>query len=337
LQELKFIKQREGESVENYASRFKEILKIANRNVNVSDVITLEYFIDGLRSELVEQTRLGNIATLNDAIERAKTVERVRNERIYHEVFQKINEKEVAETLKEYSNQYKNKDDGIYNKMQEVKDTKKLEDMFKRLEIKLLSKMKNKNNNQRNNIRNLICYECGEKGHTAKVCQQRTNRNFRNQRNRNNMGRNEQRNVNYLEAYYDNEYDDEEYDYEGEIYNTDIPTGKKKREEKESYRSNVQNIKVKPRKKLSDETKWKMQMNRQASNKCSNCNQVGHYVKNCNSPPLKRQRLKVNLEDIENFAEHEFNSSTVELPRGDFIRLAGNKAVKEYKKAISNY
>jgi hypothetical protein len=54
LQELKFIKQREGESVENYASRFKKILRIADRNINVSDVIKVEYFIDRLRSELVE-------------------------------------------------------------------------------------------------------------------------------------------------------------------------------------------------------------------------------------------------------------------------------------------
>jgi hypothetical protein len=80
-----------------------------------------------------------------------------------------------------------------------------------------------------------------------------------------------------------------------------------------------------------------MKMNRQASNKYSNCDQVGYYAKNCNNSPLKKQKLKVNSENIENFAEHEFNSSTVELPKGDFIRLAGNKAVKRYKKAISNY
>jgi hypothetical protein len=72
--------------------------------------------------------------------------------------------------LKKYNSQYKNRDDGIYNKMQgEVKDTTELEDMFKRLEIKLLNRMKNENNNRRNNIRNLTYYECGEKGHTARV------------------------------------------------------------------------------------------------------------------------------------------------------------------------
>jgi hypothetical protein len=341
LSELKYIKQREGESVENYATRFKKILRIANRGINLPDIFKVELFVDGLRSELVEQTRYGNLGNLNDAIERAKLVERIRGEKIQHEIYQEVNEKGVADILRKYSNPYRNKDNEIFQKMQEdVKDTNELEERLKKLEIKTL------NNERRNDFRNVTCYTCGERGHTSRVCRQKVNRNFRNQRNGNNVRRNEQRNINYLGNYHNNdndEYEDEEYDYEygydyeGEMYNTDIPTGKRRREEEERYENNVQNVKVKPRKKLSDETKWKMQMNRQASNKCSNCGQMGHYAKNCNNPPLEKQRLKVNPDDIEKFAEQEFLNSTVKLPRRDFMRLGGNKAIKGYKNAITNY
>ena len=64
------------------------------------NVMKVEYFINRLKGELLEQVRFGDPATLNEAIDRAKMVERVKNEKIQYEVMQKINEIILKKNIK---------------------------------------------------------------------------------------------------------------------------------------------------------------------------------------------------------------------------------------------
>src|SRR3984957_16173756 len=73
--ELQGVKQLEGEAVEDYARRFRKLLRKATQGDALADRYQVNYFINGLSPLLVSQVVLGNAADLNAAIERAKLVE----------------------------------------------------------------------------------------------------------------------------------------------------------------------------------------------------------------------------------------------------------------------
>ena len=69
------IKQGTNESVEEYARRFRSILRIATRGQVLHDLYQVNYFIQGLESYLGYQVRRDNPANLNDAINVARRKE----------------------------------------------------------------------------------------------------------------------------------------------------------------------------------------------------------------------------------------------------------------------
>ncbi|PKY57017.1 hypothetical protein RhiirA4_477762, partial [Rhizophagus irregularis] len=71
----------------------EKVLRIATRGNVLADVYQIEDFINGLKTELVEGVRLNDPANLNAAITRAKLVERVKNEKLMHEIKHKLQEK----------------------------------------------------------------------------------------------------------------------------------------------------------------------------------------------------------------------------------------------------
>ena len=73
--ELQGIKQLEGEAVEDYARRFRKLLRKATQGDALAARYQVNYFVNGLSPLLVSQVVLGNTDTLAAAIERAKLVE----------------------------------------------------------------------------------------------------------------------------------------------------------------------------------------------------------------------------------------------------------------------
>src|SRR3984957_12479968 len=73
--ELQGIKQLEGEAVEDYARRFRKLLRKATQGDALAARYQVNYFVNGLSPLLVSQVVLVNTDTLAAAIERAKLVE----------------------------------------------------------------------------------------------------------------------------------------------------------------------------------------------------------------------------------------------------------------------
>ncbi|CAB4428094.1 unnamed protein product [Rhizophagus irregularis] len=243
MQELKYIKQRNDESVEDYATRFKKVLRIATRGNILADVYQVEDFINGLKTGLVEGVRLNDPANLNAVITRAKLVERVKNEKLMHEIKHKLQEKSAQEILTEYTGEYK-KENEIYQKMQKPVNEKDVDDMSKMLEqfkAEILNGIErnqprgnvNRNTNTRN-TRIIRCFECNKEGHIRPECPQlrqgnnyRTQNNFNRNNNNERRNNNNNRNINLMDyerynnndRYNDNEYYNN-YNNEKEMYPT---------------------------------------------------------------------------------------------------------------------
>ena len=77
LRELRNIRQQDGESIEEYANRFRKLLRKATNDTpnNIPDIQQVDNFIEGLKPFYVYQVRLNEPATLAAAITRARLVE----------------------------------------------------------------------------------------------------------------------------------------------------------------------------------------------------------------------------------------------------------------------
>jgi hypothetical protein len=209
LQELQYIKQKSDESIDKYTLRFKKVLRMAKRGINMPDVLEVEYFVKGLKGELVEQVRLDDPATLEAVITRARMVERVKNETLQQEVMAKVNEQGIGEVLKSFNIANKITQEMVINKPVEQSEIDDLTKQLERLEVKNLQRKirnleqqvnfeRNNNENIRRNVRNNInnqqrsgnrnqsvitCYDCGQDGHYVNKCPLRRRRrvNFTNQ------------------------------------------------------------------------------------------------------------------------------------------------------------
>ncbi|RGB23057.1 hypothetical protein C1646_775075 [Rhizophagus diaphanus] len=79
------------------------------------------------------EVRLHDPADVTIAINRAKLVERVRNEKVMHEINNKLQEKSIQEILTEYTKEPKNENE-IYQKMQKPVTEKDMDEISKMLE-----------------------------------------------------------------------------------------------------------------------------------------------------------------------------------------------------------
>src|ERR1700728_3934011 len=73
--QLQNIKQKEGESVEDYSRRFRKLLNKATQGNALAVHYQINYYINGLSPLYVNQMVLASPADLNTAVERAKLVE----------------------------------------------------------------------------------------------------------------------------------------------------------------------------------------------------------------------------------------------------------------------
>jgi hypothetical protein len=73
--ELHNIKQKEREKVEDYARKFKKLLRKAIYGNVLAARYQVDYFVNGLNYILVSQTMMADLADLEAAITRAKLVE----------------------------------------------------------------------------------------------------------------------------------------------------------------------------------------------------------------------------------------------------------------------
>lgn len=176
--ELQAMKQRDGEKVKGYALRFKKLSKLVGNHVN--DGMKKEFFIKGLKRNLVAQVRFSEPADLQAAIDRAKMVERIENEGEKEEWKDQLNRKGEEELRREYSEQ-KN----IFKKSREQieEDADDIVKRMERMQLKIEKMEKNQNKGQNYNSKrstyrngnnrrgwNPECYNCHEKGHVASSC-----------------------------------------------------------------------------------------------------------------------------------------------------------------------
>ncbi|GES85361.1 ribonuclease H-like domain-containing protein [Rhizophagus clarus] len=77
--ELRRMKQGINEGIEEYARRFRNLLRIATREYAWDDAIQVDSFIEGLEPITGYNVRLLNPGNLNEAIEHAKRIEGARN------------------------------------------------------------------------------------------------------------------------------------------------------------------------------------------------------------------------------------------------------------------
>ena len=246
ITELQSMKQK-GETVEEYTNRFKKTLRIAVRGgVNLHNNFKIEFYLQGLDTEIQIQTRLSSPQTLQEAIDRAKLVEETKNT-VLNNVLGTQKTQPMEEILQEQTNKNK-QTNRIYEEMNKEKTNKDIEELtqkFEKVEAHLanLARSQNRPHYQNSNLicrnckrpghtmdrcmlMNYTCYGCGQRGHTTTYCPQRQTPNRPNiQRSR------PPQNVNYVDNYYDyedayyteyNEYDNYYMDDDDEIYYTNF-------------------------------------------------------------------------------------------------------------------
>ncbi|CAB4419359.1 unnamed protein product [Rhizophagus irregularis] len=331
--ELAGMRQGINESVEEYTRRFRAVLRIATRGQVLHDVYQVNYFIQGLEPVLGYQVRRSNPATLDDAIDTAKREGEAMNElsrrtgvNIGQSSLNIGQEKNMEEILKEETNKYK-KMNPIAKELQnkEVKNDEmdELIKGFKRMEAHMLKMNGNTRrpvgNNNRNNVdwSKKICYTCGGRGHTSRICRE----NQRGMNRRNNQ-------VNYLNEDYDEEYDDDydeynEYeDNENDVYEME---NEDDIEENDMYPAPIRRSERNKDKVMNDErdrrrnAKWqeqeqrvqgnrkgftqeqlrKAKETRRRNNLCQNCGQHGHFATECKNEKVRLNRRVPNTEEFD--------------------------------------
>jgi hypothetical protein len=175
------MKQKEDESINEYAARFRRVLRKVNQDAALPDAHQVRVFINGIKKQYKPMVMSQINENLNTAINRARQVE------IGVEASEDDNESN------ERRNQYDNKPIRK-NTFTREKDVKRdamdeLIEKFDKMAIKLANIEQGKTNRNRNN-NDKGCFNCGKTGHIARDC--RAQRNMRqNTRNNtcNNCGR----------------------------------------------------------------------------------------------------------------------------------------------------
>ncbi len=111
--ELTNIKQEMGESIEDYAKRFRKILRKVNYTNALADGVRVNYFIKGLNPMYITQVMSANPANLNDAVKQAKLLEtgtQIAGLSITGNITQSTQNKEREDTQKNQNTSNWNKD-----------------------------------------------------------------------------------------------------------------------------------------------------------------------------------------------------------------------------------
>ena len=102
-----------GESIEDYAKRFRKILRKVNYTNALADGVRVNYFIKGLNPMYITQVMSANPANLNDAVKQAKLLEtgtQIAGLSITGNITQSTQNKEREDTQKNQNTSNWNKD-----------------------------------------------------------------------------------------------------------------------------------------------------------------------------------------------------------------------------------
>ena len=227
--ELKKIKQGINERVEEYTGRFRKLMRMATRGVNLAGELQVDFYIEGLEPTLAYNVRKQNPGNLNDAINQARREEEARNEllrktmetpRVVNQVYPEIGNTRTQESVRIQNNEQVNRfakplnenyEDELVKAMEEKMRINQLERQIQNMERRL-----NNRNRQRTqtNYDNITCFRCDEKGHYATRCPRG-----------NNWGND--RRINVIDTYDDEDYESSDYEDGTEEMEEDIAELKK--------------------------------------------------------------------------------------------------------------
>ena len=214
LQKFDEVRQRQGESLEEFNKRFDKITRRVG--ADVTDVGKAAGYTRALLPAIKQFALLGNQGTVAEAKESARRAE--------ISAFGFARQLIPEETLENNKS-----NETVYEKVKKEKTEKDMEDLmkkFEKLEVKLMNQMGNNRGNYQRNYQgnnrgnyqgnnyirrdnrennNIICYNCNKTGHIRPNCPEGRNNNDNNRRNNNgnnnrnyNNERNNERNVRYL-------------------------------------------------------------------------------------------------------------------------------------------